>query len=470
MVSFTQSHFLDSSRAQAEALFLDGNRCAELGDVKAAEACFRQSLNIVPGLAEAHANLGLLYERCEAVAKAEACYRQAIDILPDCTQIYLNLGVLLVKLKRFAEAERIYRQALVLEPNLPAAWSNFGVLLACIKRESEAEHCYRRALKLNDRYSKAQFNLSYLLLRQGRFEEGWRFLEARDRHDRLANHFSFPRWHGENLSGKAVVIGFERGHGDMIQFCRYASILKTMGTTRIAVVCHPGLKILFNTLSGVDEVFSFDDEIPTSGWDFWTPPMSLPYYCQTRLDNIPTHIPYLAADPAKVMKWSRLLSFSGLRVGLVWKGNPHYENDGDRSLPSLDLLAPLSALPGVKFVSLQKGNGEDEAQQPPEGLSLLPLGGNLEDFSDTAAVIENLDLVISVDTAVAHLAGALGKRCWVLLPDYRTDWRWLTERTDSPWYPNQMRLFRQPPGGDWVPVITAVVEALRVWKEAEYKL
>ena len=159
--------------------------------------------------------------------------------------------------------------------------------------------------------------------------------------------------------------------------------------------------------------------IPASGWDFWTPPMSLPYYCRTRLDSIPAAIPYLSADPAKLAKWSRLLPASGVCVGLAWKGNPDFENDGDRSLPSLDLLAPLGSVAGVNFVSLQKGAGEDEARRPPAGLSLLALGDALEDFADTAAVIAGLDLVISVDTAVAHLAGALGKPCWVLLPDYK---------------------------------------------------
>jgi hypothetical protein len=156
-----------------------------------------------------------------------------------------------------------------------------------------------------------------------------------------------------------------------------------------------------------------------------------------------------------------------MRVGLAWKGNPNFENDADHSLPSLDLLAPLGAVPGVQWVSLQKGNGEDEAKRPPVGLDLLALGGALEDFADTAAVVACLDLVISVDTALAHLAGALGKPCWVLLPDYRTDWRWLTGRTDSPWYPAHMRLFRQSCAGGWLPVIASVVDALEGWMKEQ---
>jgi Flp pilus assembly protein TadD len=448
---------------QAEALFFEGNRLMEAGDADGAEACFRQALALAPDFSEAIANLGLLQERAGAVAEAEACYWRAIAICPDAPQVYLNLGVLLTKVKRFADAELVYRQALQLAPNLPTAWSNLGVLLACLKREDEAERCYRTALDLDASHADACFNLAYVLLRQGRFEEGWRCLEARDWYAILAKHFTCPRWQGESLAGKSVVIGFEAGHGDMIQFCRYAVVLKAMGAARISVVCHPGLKVLFGTLSGVDEVFSFNESVPASGWDFWTPPMSLPHYCQTRQNSVPAPIPYLAAHPASVAKWSRLLP-SGLRVGLVWKGNPRFENDGDRSLPSLAVLAPLGPVAGVRFVSLQKGPGEDEARRPPPGLSVLALGDVLADFADTAALVANLDLVISVDTAVAHLAGALGKPCWVLLPDYRTDWRWLSERSDSPWYPERMRLFRQPSGSDdWSPVIVTVGEALARW-------
>lgn len=450
----------------AETLFFEGNRRMLAGDAAGAEQSFRQALSMVPDFGEALTNLGWLRERAGALAEAEACYRQAIDLRPEGIQVYLNLGVLLLNQKRFAEAGAIDRQALQLAPDSPAAWSNLGVLLACMKKEGEAEQCYRTALGLDSGYAKASFNLSYLLLRQGRFEEGWRCMETRGGYDLPAGYFNCPRWRGEALSGKSLIIGFEAGHGDMIQFCRYAVQLKAIGAARIALLCHPGLKTLFATLPGVDEVFSFDDSVPSSGWDFWVPPMSLPLYCATRLDSIPAPIPYLAAEPARVAKFSALLPASGatgLRVGLVWKGNPNFENDADRSLPSLDILAPLGTVAGVQFISLQKGAGEDEARHPPAGLDLLALGDAIGDFADTAALVSCLDLVISVDSAVAHLSGALGKPCWVLLPDYRTDWRWLTGRADSPWYPEQMRLFRQPSGGGWPPVIADVAGALAVW-------
>lgn len=453
---------------QAETLFFEGNRLAQTGDDAGAEACYRQALALVPEFGEVLANLGLLREQAGAMDEAEACYRRAVELCPDCVQNFVNLGMLLMNGKRFAESEAVYLRALSVAPESPVVWSDFGVLLACMKHEDQAEQCYRTALALDASYDKARFNLAYIMLRQGRLEEGWRCLEARDWYEILTRHFACPRWQGEPLAGKTVIVGFEAGHGDMIQFCRYVRVLKGMGAARLALICHPALKTLFACLPDVDELYSFLEPLPISGWDLWTPPLSLPHYCGTRLDSIPGPVPYLTADPVRVARWRPRLppleemdgQKIGLRVGVVWKGNPRFENDADRSMPSLDVLAPLGAVAGVSFVSLQKGRGEDEALNPPAGLSLLALGGEMEDFADTAAVVSCLDLVISVDTAVAHLAGALGVPCWVLLPDYRTDWRWLKDRTDSPWYPEVMRLFRQPPGGGWAPVVAEVAGAL----------
>jgi hypothetical protein len=313
----------------------------------------------------------------------------------------------------------------------------------------------------------ARYNLSYLLLRQGRFEEGWYCLEARNWYTAWAAKLQCPRWQGESLVGKSVLIGYEPGHGDLIQYCRYAAVLKAQGATEITLICHPALKELFASVEGVDAFFSFDDQMPLSGRDFWTPPLSIPYYCKTRLDSIPAKIPYLHAPENRIKHWAALLPEDGLRVGLVWRGNPLFENDADRSLPSLEVLAPLGAVNGVSFISLQKGAGEDEAMHPPAGLQLIHIGSQLKDFADTAAVIVNLDLVICVDTAVAHLTGALGKPCWVLLPEYKTDWRWLTERTDSPWYPGTMRLFRQTTAGDWSTVVDEVTAALKMLTDSD---
>lgn len=437
--------------------YLDGNHYMAAGDLAAAEACYLQVLDEQPWHAAARANLGYLKEQQGAVAEAEFHYRQAIALMPDHAQLQQNLGVLLLKEKRFAESEAAMRAALALAEDDASAWSQLGVLLACTHREHEAEDCYRRALAIDPAHARAQFNLSYLLLRQARFEEGWRMLEARWQFDRFPLSFDCPFWEGEPLDGKSIVIGLEAGHGDMIHFCRYAVLLKERGAV-VSVVCHPALRRLFATLPGVDHVHALGDALP-GGWDYWTRPMRLPGLFGAEMSSIPATVPYLHAQPELVEHWRGVLPQHGLRVGLAWRGNANFENDGDRSLPSLMSLAPLAAT-GLNFVSLQKGPGEDEALLPPAGMALHPVGPMLADFADTAAVIANLHLVISVDTAVAHLAGAMGKPCWLLLPDYRCDWRWMKDRTDTPWYPN-MRLFRQPRDGGWTPVIAQVAAALR---------
>ena len=456
---------INKERTEAEALFFQGTRCMEAGDVAGAEACFRQAVQIVPDFAEAHANLGLMLDKKLDTDAAEICYRRSIELNPSYSQTHLNLGVLCASKKRFAEAEVAYEHAIALDPGSPVGWSNLGVLYACMKRETEAEQCYRKALSLNDSYRTARFNFSYLLLRQGRFEEGWECLEARNWYTALAAQLACPRWQGEAVAGKSILIVYEAGHGDVIQFCRYADVLKEQGAASITMICHPPLKALLEEMESVNSVISFDEKMSASGWDFWTPLLSIPYHCKTNIDSIPAKIPYLAAPRNLVEKWAALLPKNGIRIGLVWKGSTQFENDADRSLPSLDVLAPLGSVADVSFISLQKGAGEDEAMQPPDGLHLSHIGSQLSDFADTAAAVMNLDLVICVDTAVAHLAGALGKPCWVLLPYYKTDWRWLTDREDTPWYPGIMRLFRQPAMGDWGSVVAEVVAALEQWKK-----
>ncbi|MYM21816.1 tetratricopeptide repeat protein [Duganella sp. FT135W] len=439
-----------------QQLYLDANHHMAAGDLAAAEACYLQALELQPWHAAARANLGYLKELQGAVGEAEFHYRQAIALMPDHAQLQQNLGALLLKEKRFAESEVAMRAAVELAPDSPTAWSQLGVLLVCTHREQEGEACYRRALALEPDHARAQFNLSYLLLRQARFEEGWRMLDARWQFDHFPLSFDCPFWEGEPLDGKSIVIGLEAGHGDMIHFCRYAAQLKARGAT-VSVVCHPALRRLFATLPGADHVYALGEALP-GGWDYWTRPMRLPGVFGTTMSSIPATVPYLHAQPELAAHWHEQLPQQGLRVGLAWRGNGNFENDADRSLPSLMTLAPLAAAQ-VHFVSLQKGAGEAEALLPPTGMSLHPIGSQLGDFADTAAVIANLDLVISVDTAVAHLAGAMGKPCWLLLPDYRCDWRWMADRNDTPWYPT-MRLFRQPRDGGWTPVIAQLAEAL----------
>jgi hypothetical protein len=449
---------MTATRSAAEAHFFEGITRLQAGDGDGAETSFREALRLDGDLAEAQANLGLVLERQGRIEEAEACYRVALALDACQAQTHGNLATLLAGQRRFAEAEDAYHLAIRLAPESPSTWANLGVLYASMKREVDAERCYGMALSLDGNHAGARFNLSYILLRQGRFEEGWACLEARDWYGGLASHLPCPRWRGEPLAGKSLIIGVEAGQGDMIQFCRYASLLKARGAARITLICHPPLKALFQTLAAVDQVVGLDEALPEGHYDYWTPPLSLPFHCETREQAIPAAIPSLFARPEAVARRAAELPAGGIRVGLVWKGNPAFENDADRSLPALATLAPLWRVARVRFVSLQKGAGEQEAVSPPAGQPILSLP--LGDFADTAALVANLDLVIAVDTAVAHLAGALGKPCWLLLPWYKTDWRWLEGREESPWYPEVMHLFRQPAMGDWGRVMEQVAQAL----------
>lgn len=451
----------EDARSEAEERFRAGVGFLKKGDDASAEDCFREALRIAPDLAGPAANLGYLLDRRGNREEAETYLRRAIELDPNCLEATLNLGALLTVGKRFKEAEATCMKAIALRPESPQPWSNLGVLYAGMKREAEAEQCHRTAMALDTGHLASRFNLAYLLLRQGRYAEGWECLEARRWYAGFAARMPCPRWQGEPLADKSLLIGYEAGHGDMIQFVRYAAVLRGQNPKSIELVCHPALKTLFAGQCGIDRVYAFDEDIPDPGWDYWTPPLSIPHYCGTTLDTISATIPYLLAPPQRIAFWRPRLPVAGPKVGLVWKGNPRFENDADRSLPFLETLAPLGGVPGIHFVSLQKGAGEDEAAHPPPGMRLINLGPELKDFADTAAVVSQLDLVISVDTAVAHLAGALGIPCWILLPDYQTDWRWLKDRDDSPWYPGVARLFRQTRMGEWDEVVVRLCETLK---------
>jgi len=452
----------------ASRLFRKGLELMAQSDRAGAEDAFRRALQLQPELAAAHSNLGLLQEEAGQPEAAEASYRRALELDPGLVQTCINFGALLAARQRYAEAEAIYQRALGLAPEHPGVLSNLGALLAEVNRETEAEACYRAALAAAPKHRSAAFNLGTLLLRQGRYAEGWRRLEARRWHSPLQDFVDrFPRWQGEPVQGKSLLIAVEGGHGDMLQFCRYAARLKQQGAARVSVFCHPGLFRLFRRLRGVDEVLTSGSAPPAAGWDYWTLPLSLPHLLGTTLATIPAELPYLTAEPDAIATWRSALGqpWPELGVGLVWQGNPRFERNADRSLPSPSLLTPLSEVPGIRFFSLQK-DAATAGPAVPGALPVVELGPQLEDFAETAAVIMNLDLVITVDTAVAHLAGALGKPCWVLLSDYWQEWRWLEARPDSPWYPGVMRLFRQKLPGDWEPVIADMKTALKELTEA----
>ena len=455
------------AEAQAEVAFQEGVMAQAQGERAAARAHFERALAVWPGCAAAWSNLGLLHADAGEPEAAQACYEQALKLDPSLFEATLNLATVRAERLDFDAAEALFQQALRLRPESPEAWSNLGGLLASTGRLDDALACCWQALKIDPGHPKARFNLSYPLLRQGRYAEGFLCLEARDASPAVLRLPEDLRWLGDPLGGRGLLVVSDAGHGDVIQLARYAQTLRAQGAGRLIFQGQAGLQRLLADSGLWDRVLRFEDPLPpadAAGFAVWTPLMSLPHLCQSRLDDLPAALPYLRADAQRQADWrERLLrDHPGdvLRIGLVWRGNPRHENDAQRSMPHLRTLAALSAVPGIRCHSLQSGAGADDVDDPPPGLPLARLDAPLGDFAQTAALIVNLDLVIGVDTSVVHLAGALGVPVWVLLSHHKPDWRWLDARSDSPWYPGVMRLFRQPSAGAWAAVLADVTQAL----------
>ncbi|MBF8274656.1 MAG: hypothetical protein HW380_3761 [Magnetococcales bacterium] len=447
------------------ACFNLGNAFYDMKRWSEAETAYRQALRMNPDHADACNNLGLLLQESGRGAEGEILFRQTLRLKPDHADVHYNLGNLLTHYKRPKDAEIHYRRALTLKPHHAKACNNLAILLQHLKRFPEAAAQYRQALHIRPDYADAQWNLGLLYLSLGNFPEGWPLYEARydpgmEKRNTIPIEAPFPMWRGEDLTGKSLLIIPEQGIGDQIQFCRYGTILKTMGAKHITLVCDSALKELFQSLAGVDQVLEKQSSAPLH-YDFWTFTLSIPLRLHTEISTIPAQVPYLYPPPKRLAHWHQMLPKEGFRVGLAWKGNPNHSNDSSRSLTSLHVLAPLWRVAGVVFISLQKGRGEEEAIQPPPLQPIHQFSPLIHDFADTAAMVAHMDLVISIDSAVAHLAGAMGKPCWIILPTWGTDWRWLQERSDSPWYPGT-RLFRQRHIDDWSEVVQHMADELAV--------
>lgn len=452
----------------------------------AAAQCYRAACAMQPGFAEAWANLGLALDQGGDAHGAEQAYKQALAAGCDAFELHLNLGALLAAQRRHEEALAHYARAMQQDDRSAALWSNLGALHLGLQQDADARTCLEKALQLAPGHASAQVNLAYVLLRHGHYAQGWAALEARNWYDTLAATLPCQRWQGQALQGRTLLLVEQAGHGDVLQFVRFVPTLKAQGAGPVALVCHAALVEVLSTVEGLDTVVSNAAALPAalaSQAAFWSPLMSLPHLLQTGEDTQAQRIPYVQADPARMALWEpRMVQGQTaaaqeprrtVRVGLVWQGNPAFENDAARSIASFELLEPLLAVPGCMFYSLQKGAQEQapalcNAQRAAQGLAPYPiqtLGGDLQDFADAAAVLVQLDMLVTVDTAMAHMAGALGVRCWLLLPDYMADWRWGqnagASATATPWYPGSMRLWRQPRGGDWPTVVQAVAHALR---------
>jgi tetratricopeptide (TPR) repeat protein len=439
-----------------------GNILRRTGHHAEAEQAFRRALAVQPDQAEIWNNLATALHQQIRLAEAEAAYRRAIGLKPGLAEAHFGLGYVLFDLGRPAEAEAACQAGLALRPESPDGLHGLGNAQFRLGRQDEAEARYRQALSIDPAHAKVHFNLAHLLLQAGRLEEGWAHFEWRTAsHGAGRRDFVPPLWDGQPLAQGTLLVHAEQGLGDTLQFCRYLPLVAARA--RLVVEVQRPLVRLIAGLSGIAEIVVRGEALPP--FAAHCPMMSLPRLFGTVLETIPAEIPYLAADPAAVARWrDRLAALPGLRVGLVWAGGVRPDQpeqaaiDGRRSI-GLARLAPLAAVPGVSFVSLQKGPPAAQATTPPRGMALHDFTAELDDFADTAALVEALDLVISVDTAVVHLAGALGKPVWVL-NRFDTCWRWLRDRTDSPWYPS-LRLFAQTAPGDWDGVVASVATALR---------
>ena len=438
----------------APALNLLGILAYTTGQTDAAAELFRRAVVQDGGVAEYHANLGNVLRVVGRLDDAVAAYQAALAIAPDSAAIHSNLGGSLSAQGDVGRAVEAYRTAIRLDPRLVAAHSNLGNALVDAGRLAEAMAAYRTAVSLAPDEAEAQWNLAMCLLLAGDFEQGWPAFEWRLRcvdAGRAARRFSQPRWSGEALAGRTILLHAEQGLGDTIQFIRYAALVAGRGG-RVVVECQRELIHLLRQLPQVAEWVAYGQPLPA--FDVHCPLLSLPARFNNPLDDLPQQDPPLRVPTDRAERW--LGRLAGRRsIGLVWAGSAGHANDHRRSIP-LAVFAPLwQALPDVGFVSLQVGPA---AAQAPACPGLLDVGPELGDFADTAAVIEQLDLVITVDTAVAHLAAAMGQATWVLLP-FSPDWRWQLDRDDSPWYPS-VRLYRQRQPDDWPEVVSRVAADL----------
>lgn len=431
----------------------------ENGKQAEAELALNKALTLAGDKAPVLNDLGLLLTETKQYERAERTFLQAIKINPKYPEAHKNLGVLYKNTQRPQKAKAQYLAALAIDPDYADAHNNLGVLCKEAGDLSAAETYYRRAIDLKPDFADAIWNLGLVLLTQGRYEEGWACYEARYHPKRTESSspkpdLPCPQWQGEPLAGKRIVVWSEQGHGDLVQFSRYLPLLKEHGAAHLTVACPPPLVPLFQSIAEVDAFIV--RRVEATEYDYWVFPLSLPHLFEKSLTRLPNTPPYLKASPDKIAHWQPKTQANGQKkIGLIWQGNKNHRNDEHRSIASLSTLAPLFSAPNTLFYSLQAETKENELAAYP----ITPLGHLIADFGDTAAIIHELDLIISVDTAVAHVAGALAKPCWILLPAYECDWRWLQNRSDSPWYPT-VKLFRQTVPHHWEKCIDEIAQQL----------
>jgi tetratricopeptide (TPR) repeat protein len=447
----------------ADAYYNRGNVLHDLKRLEEARASFEQAVALKPDYAEAYFNRGNVLHDLARLDEALASYDKAIALKPDYSKAHANRASAVYDLNRLDEAIVGYDKAIALSPDFAEAYNNRGSALKELRRIDEALASFDRAIALKPDYIEAHFNRSLTVMLLGRLERGWPEYEWRKRKadwtsGRLCPERGFQPWRtGEDIAGKTVLVSAEQGQGDTFQFCRYLKLLEANGA-RVIFAVQERLRPILRTLNSTIRIVVPGEDLPAT--DYHSALMSLPMAFGTTLETIPAEVPYLQTEPGRVERWRQRLGREGLRIGIAWQGRPGLVDTG-RSF-AVSEFAEIGKLPGVRLISLQKNFGSEQLARLPAGMKVETLGEDFdagpEAFLDTAAVMESLDLVITSDTAIAHLAGALGRPVWVALKGV-PDWRWLLDRADSPWYPT-MRLFRQPSRGDWKGVFGAMKQEL----------
>jgi tetratricopeptide (TPR) repeat protein len=455
----------ESYNRQASALNKIDDNGVKQAKLEKILALIDKSLQYDPRNISAINNKAGLLQQLTRYAEAEECLMQIKELIYTRPDLSNNYGAILMMTSRFDEAIECFKRSIELDPYQPLPYYNWGGVCHMTSRLDEAEEKFRKSLSLKPDCPLTLTGIGMLHLARGDFKNGWAEYESRKYIDQFTGRvFRTPQWIDSNLNGKQIVLHAEQGLGDTFHFIRYAELVKARGG-EVIVECHDGLKNLIKSCPGIDIVYEreevVNDEV-TVRYNEQANLGSLPYIFGTDLDTIPCKVPYLSPSEESLKIWTNRINEltppdTRLKIGIVWAGNPSHRNDKVRST-TLAQFGALADIQGVTFFSLQKGPSEDQLASPPENMVLIPLGQDLESFEDTASVIMNLDLVISVDTSIVHLAGALAAPVWMVLPS-NPDFRWLLERIDSPWYPT-LRIFRQTERGNYNPVFAAVKEEL----------
>jgi tetratricopeptide (TPR) repeat protein len=470
-VAFAQQGKLDQAIASfqqavrfnptyTEALNNLGNALRMAGRLDEAMTSLQQALRLNAKYVEAYNNLGLVFSKLERLEEAEINFRKASQLRPNNADIHNNLGVALLQQGKLDEAVSSLEQAIRLQPGYIEAHNNLGYTFRNQGRFAEALACFEKTLQLNPEHAGAHHNRSLIQLLRGELEPGWAEYEWRWKCPEFTPPpFRKPLWDGSSLAGRTILLHTEQGIGDTLQFVRYAPLVKERGGT-VFLACPQSLVRILSSCKGIDRLLAKGAPLPD--FDVHAPLLSLPHILKTTPATIPAQVPYLAAETALVEHWRQELgAVRDFKVGVFWQGSPKYREDRFRSIP-LAYFESLAKLEGVRLYSLQKGPGLEQLRTFSERFPIADLGSALDEntgaFVETAAVLTNLDLVVSADSAVEHLAGALGVPVWIALP-FVPDWRWMLQGETSPWYPT-VRLFRQSEFGKWGPVFERMAAEL----------